>query len=222
MDMSCSNRPPKPFLLVSCLVTSTLIEPREPFYSRPLTAGLSDLRTLESLTPLRGHILTIHASSFLHLCSTKRNNFYWGNSLPPRCPQRSIIFGSHGGRAVKGLRTEVINARGGHSFCHSPESWKELWDGEIFEKGSVRIEAKLIEHERRSTDQPGIIYLYMIIDVIDCYISIAYFPRLNEDGGRETLSSERLPVQIVPRTHLSDSECILLLPLTCKIMHIRR
>ena len=26
-------------------------------------------------------------------------------------------------------------------FCHSPDSWIELWDGMVFEKGSVRVVA---------------------------------------------------------------------------------
>ena len=40
------------------------------------------------------------------------------------------------------------NARGFRMFCHSPESWKELWEKEIFAEGQVRVEAKLIEVER--------------------------------------------------------------------------
>ena len=35
-----------------------------------------------------------------------------------------------------------------HVFCHSPESWTELWDGEIFEKGTVRVETELIAVNR--------------------------------------------------------------------------
>ena len=32
-------------------------------------------------------------------------------------------------------------------FCHSPESWKELWDGQIFKKGTVKVEAGLVERQ---------------------------------------------------------------------------
>lgn len=28
-------------------------------------------------------------------------------------------------------------------FCHSPETWKELWDGQVFEKGTVKVETEL-------------------------------------------------------------------------------
>ncbi|KAF7779044.1 hypothetical protein Agabi119p4_3389 [Agaricus bisporus var. burnettii] len=48
-------------------LSSSLIEPREPFYSPPLSPRPTDLRTLVSLTPLQGHISVIHASSFFHL-----------------------------------------------------------------------------------------------------------------------------------------------------------
>lgn len=33
--------------------------------------------------------------------------------------------------------------------CHSPESWRELWDGQIFEKGTVRVDAVVRESERK-------------------------------------------------------------------------
>lgn len=46
-----------------------------------------------------------------------------------------MIFGAHGGREEKGLRVEAIQQgskrRDAHMFCHSPESWKELWE-EVF------------------------------------------------------------------------------------------
>lgn len=31
-------------------------------------------------------------------------------------------------------------------FCHSPQSWADLWDGEvfIFAKGKVKVDAKLV------------------------------------------------------------------------------
>jgi len=30
-------------------------------------------------------------------------------------------------------------------FCHSPESWKDLWETVVFKRGSVRVDAKLVE-----------------------------------------------------------------------------
>ena len=44
---------------------------------------------------------------------------------------------------------EVSSFAGGFQmFCHSPDSWRELWDGIIFRKGTVRVDTQLIEVER--------------------------------------------------------------------------
>jgi len=29
-------------------------------------------------------------------------------------------------------------------FCHSPESWIDLWDREVMQKGAVEVKAKLV------------------------------------------------------------------------------
>lgn len=46
------------------------------------------------------------------------------------------------------MRHTSVNVVQRHVFCHSPESWTELWDGEIFEKGTVRVETELIAVNR--------------------------------------------------------------------------
>ena len=45
---------------------------------------------------------------------------------------------------VNGMRGTSL---GFEVFCHSPESWKELWDGIVFEKGTVSVEVgvKLVD-----------------------------------------------------------------------------
>ena len=62
-----------------------------------------------------------------------------------------MLLGAHGGRPVKGLRVEMYrpNSHGITMFCHCPESWKELWDGQVFKKGTVKVEAGLVEIERK-------------------------------------------------------------------------
>jgi hypothetical protein len=30
-------------------------------------------------------------------------------------------------------------------FAHSPKTWTSLWDGEVFEKGNVKVETELVE-----------------------------------------------------------------------------
>ena len=41
---------------------------------------------------------------------------------------------------VDGIRENFL---GNEAFCHSPESWKELWDGILFEKGTVNVEVSV-------------------------------------------------------------------------------
>ncbi|KAJ3561953.1 hypothetical protein NP233_g9878 [Leucocoprinus birnbaumii] len=143
-----------------------LIEPRAPFYSEPTASHPTDLRTLKSLTPLQGHISAIHASSFFHLFDEEQQFLLAKQLATLLSPSPgSIIFGSHGGRPVKGLRTEVSNSRGEHMFCHSPESWMDLWDGQVFRKGSVKVEAQVVVRERRKHDPPEIILHWLVWSV---------------------------------------------------------
>ncbi|KXN85578.1 hypothetical protein AN958_11145 [Leucoagaricus sp. SymC.cos] len=164
------NSTPKTFpaaFIAGDSFSSALIEPREPFYSEPATERPTDLRTLKSLTPLQGHISAIHASSFFHLFDEEKQLALAKQLATLLSPEPgSVIFGNHGGRPVKGLRTEVVSSSGGHMFCHSPESWSDLWDGQVFEKGAVKVEAKLVERVRRPSDPPGIIFHWLSWSVI--------------------------------------------------------
>jgi len=145
---------------------SALIEPREPFYSKPPTPRPSDLGSLKSLTPLQGHVSAIHASSFFHLFNEEKQLLLAKQVVTLLSPEPgSIIFGAHGGRPVKGLRTEMLNSRGGYMFCHSPESWKDLWDGQVFRKDSVKVEAKLIERNVGPTDPTRIVHHLLVWSV---------------------------------------------------------
>ena len=31
----------------------------------------------------------------------------------------------------------------GEVFCHDRESWERMWDGEVFERGSVRVNGEV-------------------------------------------------------------------------------
>lgn len=143
------------------------IEPREPFISEPITSRPTDLRTLKSLTPSQGHISAIHASSLFHLFGEEQQLKLAKQLATLLSPlQGSIIFGIHGGQLTMGLRTEVINYRGSQVFCHSPESWADLWDGEVFKKGSVEVQVKLTKREPRKSDPQGIIMYWLVWSVI--------------------------------------------------------
>ena len=98
--------------------------------------------SVTTLTELRGHISVIHASSFFHLFDEEKQFDLAkrvGLLLDPR--PGSIIFGSHSAMPVKGQRQGSF----GKAFVHSPESWTELWEEQVFEKGQVKVATTLVE-----------------------------------------------------------------------------
>jgi hypothetical protein len=98
--------------------------------------------SVNTLTELRGHISAIHASSLFHLFNEEKQ-LELGKRLAALLDPRpgSIIFGSHGGMPVKGQPSATFR----RMFCHSPESWIQLWEEQIFEKGQVKVNAALWE-----------------------------------------------------------------------------
>ena len=111
--------------------------------SPPITSA-PDLRTLTSLNSLRGHVSAIYASYFFHLFAEDaqlRLARALAGLLSPE--PGSMIFGKHIGLPESG-HLELPSVR--HPlFCHDPRSWSELWDGEVFPKGTVKVVAFLIE-----------------------------------------------------------------------------
>ncbi|KAJ7467480.1 hypothetical protein FB451DRAFT_1092690 [Mycena latifolia] len=100
-----------------------------------------DLRALTSLNALHGHLSAIHSASVFHLFSEEKQLELarkMAGLLSPRTG--SIIFGSHGALPTKGYN---LVADGKQMFCHSPESWREMWDGNVFEAGSVEVQTDL-------------------------------------------------------------------------------
>ncbi|KXN88490.1 hypothetical protein AN958_07156 [Leucoagaricus sp. SymC.cos] len=144
----------------------TLIEPREPYYSQPGNLRPGDLRTLISLTPLQGYVSAINASAFFHLFSEQKQLFLARQLASLLSPEPgSIIFGVHGGRKEKGVNSEVTNTRGGSMFCHSPETWIELWECQVFKPGSVKVEAKLVERAPPVGGGPRLINIWLVWSV---------------------------------------------------------
>ena len=98
--------------------------------------------SVDTLTELRGHISVIHASSLFHLFDEEKQ-FELAKRLAALLDPRpgSTIFGSHGAMPVKGYREGKFR----RMFCHSPESWTQLWEEQIFEKGQVKVNTVLKE-----------------------------------------------------------------------------
>jgi hypothetical protein len=127
---------PVPFIAGDVFDPANL-EPVAPFNDAPKTS-VPALNTLTSLNSLRGHVSVIHASSFFHLFDEDKQLQLARELACLLSPEPgSVIFGSHGGLSVKGY------FRAGLRFTHSPETWEELWDGQVFNKGKVKVEASL-------------------------------------------------------------------------------
>ena len=126
-----------------------MIAPHAPFYKTDLPLltpqAPPELRSLTSLTPLQGRVSAIFACAFFHLFDEVKQlqAARQLSSLLSPLPG-SAIFGAHSTMLVNGMRGTSL---GFEVFCHSPESWKELWDGIVFEKGTISVEVgvKLVD-----------------------------------------------------------------------------
>ena len=94
------------------------------------------------MTELRGHLSVIYAASLFHLFSEERQ-LELAKRLAALLDPRpgSIIFGSHSGAPVKGGRHGFYSSM----FCHSAESWTQIWEEQVFEKGQVKATTILWE-----------------------------------------------------------------------------
>ncbi|KIM65749.1 hypothetical protein SCLCIDRAFT_1211726 [Scleroderma citrinum Foug A] len=114
----------------------------------PVQSSPPDLSSLTSLSPLHGHCSVITATSFFHLF-TEEQQVHLARALAGLLSPEpgSLICGVDMGAKVKG--PVLYNATGVdlNLFLHSEESWTELWDGIIFEKGEVAVWAKYAEVE---------------------------------------------------------------------------
>ena len=130
---------PVPFLEGDILNPSLLsLAPPGPTSTSPLSPppALSQVR---SLNELHGQISGIFTGAFFHLFKfdgQARVARLLAGLLSPL--PGSMLFGVQGGRAVKG---EWRPAEGTRMNCHSPESWRELWEG-VFAEAGARVEVK--------------------------------------------------------------------------------
>ena len=126
-----------------------MIAPHAPFYTTDLPSLTAhappELRSLTSLTPLQGRVSAIFTCAFFHLFDEAKQLQVARQLASLLSPlPGSVIFGAHGTMLVNGIRESSL---GIEAFCHCPESWKELWDGNVFEKDtvSVEVDVKLVD-----------------------------------------------------------------------------
>jgi hypothetical protein len=109
----------------------------QPLPSEAPQSAAPDLHSLTSLNGLNGRLSAIHSASLFHLFSEEKQLLLARKLAALLAPRPgSIIFGCHGAQPTKGY---VLATAGRHMFCHSPESWRDIWDGEVFERGSVQV-----------------------------------------------------------------------------------
>jgi hypothetical protein len=140
---------------------SATISPRAPFKATEILPPRPDLKSLISLTLLQGHISAIYAASFFHLFDESKQlqiARQLGSLLSPL--PGSSIFGGHVGSPVKEIRTYKNSDF--QMFCHSPESWKDLWENQVFEKGDVRVDTRLIVLSYKTDEQAEAVDAYWL------------------------------------------------------------
>ena len=117
----------------------------------PPSVSAPDLRSLTSLNPLHGRVSAVRAAALFHLFGEEKQLHLARALAGLLSPEPgSVIFGAHIGVAEeKGFEPSVIRRDHHRMWCHSPESWNELWDGLVFDKGVVKVQTKLIQGERK-------------------------------------------------------------------------
>jgi hypothetical protein len=105
-----------------------------------------DLISLKSLNPLHGRISAINASKFFHLFNEEKQ-LHVAKALAGLLSAQpgSVICGYQVGTLEQGMVNAIIRGSKHQLFTHSPKTWSSLWDGEVFEKGSVEVETELVE-----------------------------------------------------------------------------
>ncbi|KAF5327732.1 hypothetical protein D9619_004536 [Psilocybe cf. subviscida] len=142
------------------IFSPSILQPRDPFITNDeivavLSRPIPSLSDLNNLTPLQGKVSAIHVSAMFHLFSEEEQLALARLLAALLRPERgSIIFGQHAGRAEKGFRPHNRDPLAHPMFCHSPESWKQMWIGQVFAgddtKGHerIKVEAELLEINR--------------------------------------------------------------------------
>ncbi|KAG2107084.1 hypothetical protein BD769DRAFT_1366345 [Suillus cothurnatus] len=104
--------------------------------------AMPDIQTLQSLNDLHGRVGVIHTSKLFHLFDEEKQLELaraLGGLLS--CESGSIICGTQVVSLEKGIVRRTVLGIDISYFSHSQESWTSLWDGVVFERGQVKVEA---------------------------------------------------------------------------------
>ncbi|OJA14892.1 hypothetical protein AZE42_13372 [Rhizopogon vesiculosus] len=107
-----------------------------------------ELPSLENLNPLHGRTSAINATRLFH-CFTEDKQLHLARALAGLLSAQpgSVICGSQVGAREMGIVSNCFLGTEYKIFAHSPETWSSLWDGEVFQKGSisVKVETELVK-----------------------------------------------------------------------------
>jgi hypothetical protein len=138
---------PVPFIAGNVLDSGFLKE-HKPYTSTRAPPSLEKpLTKVETLDELRGNVSAIFAGAFFHVFDEEGQAEVARRLAGLLSPKKgSMLLGEHGGRSKKGIFAPngpgTEGGKGFKMFCHSPESWKELWEG-ILGKENVEVNATL-------------------------------------------------------------------------------
>ncbi|KAF5359213.1 hypothetical protein D9756_003133 [Leucocoprinus leucothites] len=100
----------------------------DPFYlPPPTTPKPTNLSSLTSLNPLKGHVSAIHTSLLFHLFDEEKQLDLARRLASLLSPEEgSMIFGGHYARPKQGVRTEILADERGNRFGRNRYSGKEV------------------------------------------------------------------------------------------------
>lgn len=114
-----------------------------PFYTPP-SSPAPVLSSLTSLNPLHGQVSVVSACFVFDTLDEARQLQLARAIAGLLSPEPgSMIIGAH---FVRSDKNSKVMSDGGDAH-HSLESWTELWDGGLFQKGTVEVKVVLIEPE---------------------------------------------------------------------------
>ena len=118
------------------------LAPSKPVYEP--VQRIANVKDAKTLNDLRGQVSVLHASKLFHLFEEEKQ-FELAKQLAAllSAESGSVICGAQGGYHTKGKRTTKTWSTEFEYFCHSPESFEELWNGQVFDKGTVKVDAVL-------------------------------------------------------------------------------
>lgn len=100
------------------------------------------------MTPLIGQVRVVSASALFHVFDEEKQEKLARRLFPllDLSSPGAIILGMHAGMPTKGIKVYEIRPDW-DVFCHSPDSWKEMWQKIAEDAGrSVDVQAALSEN----------------------------------------------------------------------------